>query len=269
MGERFRRLIVPFLVGSLLLTSLQAYFNWLFRLRVGMYHGSYLQFLLVERFQGWNPTIFGWMGYHLWFLAYLFVVSLLLMPLLQWLRAGTGRRAVYGWQRCASAEEASCSTPCRSSWFNRAATRPSPKSATGPTFSTTCSISWAAISSTPTSAYHRHPAGPLAGAERRDRRSPGPVATVALGEAETLFSDPSNPGFRPFWACAAVDAWCWSVFMLYVGMRFLDFSNAWTHYGQEAIVPFYVLHQPVIYILAFFVVQWQTERHGENAGRHW
>jgi hypothetical protein len=84
------------------------------------------------------------------------------------------------------------------------------------------------------------------------------MATVALGEAETLFSTPSNPGFFPFWACAVVDAWCWSVVMLYVGMRFLNFSNRWTRYGQEAILPFYVLHQPVIYAIAFYVVQWQA-----------
>jgi len=46
--------------------------------------------------------------------------------------------------------------------------------------------------------------------------------------------------------------------MFYVGMRFLDFSNRWTRYGQQAVVPFYLLHQPVIVAIAFYVVQWQT-----------
>ena len=40
------------------------------------------------------------------------------------------------------------------------------------------------------------------------------------------------------------------------GLRWLNFSNAGLRYGQEAIVPFYVFHQPVIIVLAFFIVQW-------------
>jgi peptidoglycan/LPS O-acetylase OafA/YrhL len=46
--------------------------------------------------------------------------------------------------------------------------------------------------------------------------------------------------------------------MLFVGMRFLDFSNRWLSYGQEAALPFFVLHQPVIIVIAFFVVQWDV-----------
>jgi len=43
-----------------------------------------------------------------------------------------------------------------------------------------------------------------------------------------------------------------------VGMRFLDFTNLWLRYGQEAALPFFVLHQPVIIVIAFFVVQWNA-----------
>jgi hypothetical protein len=44
-----------------------------------------------------------------------------------------------------------------------------------------------------------------------------------------------------------------------VGLRWLDFSNRWLRYGQEAILPFFVLHQPVIIVIAFFVVQWPAD----------
>jgi hypothetical protein len=43
--------------------------------------------------------------------------------------------------------------------------------------------------------------------------------------------------------------------MLFIGMRFLDLTNRWLRYGQEAALPFFVLHQPVIIVIAFFVVQ--------------
>jgi glucan biosynthesis protein C len=259
VGERFRRLIVPFLVGSLLLTSLQAYFNWLFRLRVGTYQGSYLEFMFVERFQGWNPTIFDWMGYHLWFLAYLFVVALLLMPLLQWLRTEAGGRSV---SRLAALCEHRggvllYALPLLVAQIGLRPTFPQERNWADFVYYLLYFLG----------GYLIYADERITRAIRRDRWLAlsvgivallGLLATVALGEAETLFSDPGNPGFRLFWACAAVDAWCWSVFMLSVGMRSLDFDNAWTQYGQEAIVPFYVLHQPVIYVVAFYVVQWQV-----------
>jgi len=46
--------------------------------------------------------------------------------------------------------------------------------------------------------------------------------------------------------------------MLYVGMRYLNFANKWLVYGRETILPFYLLHQPVIIAIAFFVVQWDA-----------
>ena len=46
--------------------------------------------------------------------------------------------------------------------------------------------------------------------------------------------------------------------MLYIGMRFLNFTNKWLQYGREASYPFFVFHQPVIIIVAFYVVQWQV-----------
>jgi hypothetical protein len=55
-----------------------------------------------------------------------------------------------------------------------------------------------------------------------------------------------------------LSSWCWTIFFLFVGMRFLDFSNRWLDYGQEAILPFFVFHQPLIMILAYFIVQWQA-----------
>lgn len=59
-----------------------------------------------------------------------------------------------------------------------------------------------------------------------------------------------------FWALVTVNNWCWTIFVLAMGMRYLDFPHRWLQYGQDAIVPFFVVHQPVIIVIAFFVVQW-------------
>jgi len=62
-----------------------------------------------------------------------------------------------------------------------------------------------------------------------------------------------------WWGLVTVCSWCWTIVMLFVGMRFLDFRNEWLQRGQEAVLPFYVLHQPVIFVVAFFAVQWEVD----------
>jgi hypothetical protein len=80
----------------------------------------------------------------------------------------------------------------------------------------------------------------------------GAVDGIAL---EWMFS-PRSPGFYLFWSVWSINAWCWTLFMLYIGMRYLDFTNKWLVYGRETIVPFYLLHHPAIIGVAYFVVQW-------------
>jgi hypothetical protein len=46
--------------------------------------------------------------------------------------------------------------------------------------------------------------------------------------------------------------------MLFIGMHFLNWRHKLLRYGQEAILPFFVVHHPVILIIAYFVVQWNT-----------
>ncbi len=51
-------------------------------------------------------------------------------------------------------------------------------------------------------------------------------------------------------------AWCWIITILGFGSRFLNFSNRFLAYANEAILPFYILHQTVIVIIGFYVIQW-------------
>jgi len=38
--------------------------------------------------------------------------------------------------------------------------------------------------------------------------------------------------------------------------RYLNFNNRFLGYANEAVLPFYILHQTVILIIGFFVLQW-------------
>lgn len=59
-----------------------------------------------------------------------------------------------------------------------------------------------------------------------------------------------------FWTRIALDSWCWALFFLYLGLRYLEYSNFYLEDGQGAILPCFVFHQPVIIILAYYAVQW-------------
>jgi hypothetical protein len=40
-----------------------------------------------------------------------------------------------------------------------------------------------------------------------------------------------------------------------LGHRFLDFNSKFLGYANEAVLPFYILHHTVIYIIGFYVIQ--------------
>ncbi len=52
--------------------------------------------------------------------------------------------------------------------------------------------------------------------------------------------------------------WCWIIGLLGLGRRFLNFNNKFLAYANEAVLPFYILHHTVIYIVGFFIIQWSS-----------
>jgi len=50
-------------------------------------------------------------------------------------------------------------------------------------------------------------------------------------------------------------AWGWIVGLLWLGGRFLNFTNSFLAHVREMVLPFYILQQTVIIIVAYFVVQ--------------
>jgi fucose 4-O-acetylase-like acetyltransferase len=82
LTERMKRLLIPLIFGMLVIVPPQIYCERLFR---GQFIGSYLQFYPSVFTTGSYPDCnLSW--HHIWFLAYLFTFSLLLLPLFNWLR---------------------------------------------------------------------------------------------------------------------------------------------------------------------------------------
>ena len=52
--------------------------------------------------------------------------------------------------------------------------------------------------------------------------------------------------------------WCWIIGLLGLGHRLLNFNNKFLAHGNEAVLPFYILHHTVIYIIGYYVIQWSS-----------
>ena len=68
--ERVKRLLIPFIVGCLLFSPIQLYFQWLHQSQTGAFAGTLWEFFLRRQIE-LTPRVFGWAGYHLWFLGFL------------------------------------------------------------------------------------------------------------------------------------------------------------------------------------------------------
>jgi peptidoglycan/LPS O-acetylase OafA/YrhL len=54
----------------------------------------------------------------------------------------------------------------------------------------------------------------------------------------------------------AFNSWVWIVVIIGFGSKYLNFSNRLLDYSNEAVLPFYILHQTVIVIVGFYIAGW-------------
>jgi len=265
-SERVTRLLVPFLVGSLVLTPIMAYYEMSHK---GLYEGTFAGFLLdpegirafftefhILRF---GPSVFGTLGYHLWFLGYLFAFSLIALPLFLWLRGASGKRLIegLGWLCGKRGGLLLLIIPLT---LIQVALRPAfPAEHDWADFATMLVFF--------VSGYILYSDERLTRATRRDW--PLAMALGLLTSALILSSTLSGIGASPSnisseldlvlqWSVLSVNGLSWSLFIISMGMRYLDFRNRWLEYGQTAIMPLFLLHQPVIIAIAYYVVQWDS-----------
>jgi peptidoglycan/LPS O-acetylase OafA/YrhL len=267
LQERFYRLLIPFIVGTVLFSPIEYYCESMNKIQRGL-QTTLQGFLsifsdfnpLLLRFPGFSPRWLGY-GYHLWFLAFLFFFALITLPLFLWLKKKSGQ-SYLSWmaQRCEHRGgillfivPLAIIKVSLASYFQ-------------------LDHDWADflfqmgffvlgyILFTDQRFIH---------AIRRDWWILLTVATVVILGLLALyladvpimkwyFEEPGSPQFHFLQLLITIIAVGYSLTMLFVGMRFLDFSNRWLHYGQKAALPFFVLHQPVIIVIAFFVVQWEA-----------
>jgi peptidoglycan/LPS O-acetylase OafA/YrhL len=265
--ERVTRLLIPFIIGAIVLTPIQAYYELTHK---GLWEGgSIIEFILSTEartffYTEFHPIslstgIFAAVGYHLWFVGYLFTFALIALPVFMWLNGESGKRLIASLSQAVARRGGllvfiippvlirfllqSGLTGLWSEW-------------SGFIYTLLFFISGYILI-----ANER-----FTQAIRRDR-----WLHLILAIACTLFffsdafgvpvsewlGSPGTPGFYISWILLGINSWCWTMVFFYIGMRFLDFSDDRLRYAREATYPFFMVHQPVIIFIAFYVVQWR------------
>jgi glucan biosynthesis protein C len=255
--ERFTRLGIPFIAGFILLAPLQAYFEALILSR---YQGSFFQFYLhffASIHVSWNVQWVAAYGYHLWFLAFLLLISALVLPVLVFLRRKQGQQFI-AWLAALSVRRGGLFVFVLPIALLQIALQvPFPGYQGWADF-----FSWLVFF-----LY-----GYIILSDRRFERAIERQGKIALlsgmacylvsmvwefgGFLETWEASPGySVGYMLYQFLRSAATWSLIVFILYLGVRFLNVSNSIIQYGNEAILPFYVLHYLVILITTFYVVQ--------------
>jgi len=262
IGERFKRLLIPFIVAFILLSPFQAYIlAYFIASGYSLFHSTLLQFFpyFFEHMHiGSDLRFLTIYGYHLWFLAFLFIISMIALPLLLYIKGERGMRFI--------------------SWLSTFCNKPAglfvfvlPVAlvrmmlwALFPGYQGwTDFYSWFVIF---VCGFIIFSNGMFEMAIRKQGKIFLPVASVCI---LTLIASnvvgilnfwEKTPGYSAVYLfyqfLLSIASWSMTVSALYLAMRFLNFSNKVLHYANEAVLPFYVTHQPVILIIAFYVLAW-------------
>jgi peptidoglycan/LPS O-acetylase OafA/YrhL len=81
------------------------------------------------------------------------------------------------------------------------------------------------------------------------------LAAVVFSTLHLILKFSIRPAFYEDVDIRLLATWGWIVGLLWLGGRLLSFSNRFLAHVNEMVLPFYILHQTVIVIVAYFVVQ--------------
>lgn len=246
LKDKVLRLFVPLMVGALTHLSLQSY---LWDKAHGLFSGTYFQYL-----PHYYPYSINWFGGHLWYLWYLFLFSILVYPFFRWLK---GRR-----QNVLSK---------LGGWLSR----------TGVLYTLTFPFlilySLIDVESPLMASNGGYPyimylwfvlLGFLITSDSRIQDKIRQLRWVSLivglllaaGSAVLIILIADQETITPTLVIGVTmrvfGGWLSVLGFLGMAMHYLTAHTPMLDYASEAVLPFYILHQTVILVVGYFVLQW-------------
>ena len=254
--DKFLRLMIPVLFGSVTHSALQVYLE---RLSHNQYSGSFFSFL-PEYFRGvylgiGMPGNFAYHGMHLWYLFFLFLYGLVCYRLFVWLK-GRGRKVLEGIMTFLAVPG------LMYLWFSiplliMKALIPQPVLEVGSGGWGFLYYIWFLI------AGFMIVSSDKLQEQIENQRWMSLFLGVILSAVYLyqLFS-PSRlvfPVWTGDWIYALLSffsAWSWLFAILGFGIRFLAFNRPFLRHANEGVLPFFILHQPVLLGIGYFIMPW-------------
>lgn len=254
--ERFKRLIVPFVCGLFILIPPQEYIQ---QLDEGKYRGAFLNFyphFLDGMRPEYNLRWFFAYSHNLWFLGFLFIFSLLALPIFLLLNRKSGLNVFSGINAIGQkpfgiflfiVPIASIQVALRARFSQY--------------------LDWADFFFW--FAFFLY--GYIIRSDIKYRiavvnnRIIGLIMGVvcsgilafllAKGCVEVWELSPKfTLGFAIYQILRTINIWSWIVFLLGVCIKYLNHSNKLLKYANEAALPFYMIHQTILFITAYYIM---------------
>jgi len=248
LKERVLRLIIPLVFGLIIVVPPQAYLAWLGQGNTGSFWEFYRGYWIIH-----NPDLGNWVGDftlgHLWFILFLFLFSLIALPIFIFIKGRLGT-LVIDWLSRICKRSGSIFLFFIPFWFSEMLPGPS-------------------VGGVNIFAYLMFLiAGFVLWSDERIQsaidhswRWAFYLGALTLGIISVVrFAGIQFVDFS--WQSTLFDAvkyfttWAWVIGLLGFGHRYLNRANRWLPGLSASAYPFYILHQTVIVLIGFYVVRW-------------
>jgi hypothetical protein len=257
---RFRRLFIPLLLGVFIIVPPQIYIE---RLTTG-FKGNFWDFYkTVFDFRPYPQGSLGW--HHLWFIAYLLIYDLLLAPVFAWLISAKSHKFKQSLCIMAEGKRIYMIMIPGIVWFALLAAK-FPE--TNLLIGDGCFfVYWLLFL---LAGFFCILQPKLMDSLERNRRFALRLGFLSLVLWEYMRwnkIEPEHPGWPfknevfiyLFISLQAVIAWAWVLALIGYGKRYLNRPHHSLNYLNQAAYPFYILHQTVIVLISFYIVQVSNE----------
>jgi peptidoglycan/LPS O-acetylase OafA/YrhL len=241
--DKVLRLAVPLIIGAFTHASLQVYLE---RASHGQFQGSYFEFLphyFEGVYLGPGTGNFAFHGMHLWYLLYLFLFTILLMPLFYWNKGGAGGRVLQRLGDLIALPGGLVLLAVPTILLENTLGR---EGSIGGFIVGGWNIPqyvWFFVSGFLIISHER--------VQERIRQARWVALALSLGLVTMLLLT-GNPVYKH----PDLASWCLILAILGFGMKHLTIRTPFLNYASEAVLPFYIFHQTVLLLVGFFVVQW-------------
>lgn len=259
IGLRARRLLIPLLFGMLVIVPPQIYIE---RITQG-FHGNFWQFYpSIFNFVPYPKGNFSW--HHLWFIAYLFVYDLVFAPVFAWIVSPKSAGLKAALHKLSRGKLIYLLMLPAIIWYGLLSAK---YGETNDLAHDGCYLIYWLCFLLVGFICVVQPA--LMDSLERNRRFGLTIGFLAIlllnyirwNKLEPWADNVNPPAIMAFGylALKALVGWTWVLSLVGYGKRYLNRPHRSLNYINQAVYPFYILHQTVIVVISWYIVQVQNE----------